>query len=127
MEANHTDGGGSGGDDMTMATTLLPLGIQLTAGAKLRQDGKTGKGIKVAVIDSGIDAEHPGLNGQVKHQMWFRGGSPLEEDDHGTHVAGTIHYLVPDVESYDYRVFGTQGEFSVKQAVYAAIVEAIYD
>ena len=73
------------------ATTLLPLGIQLTGGAKLCQDGKTGKGIKVAVIDLGIDAEHPGFNGQVKHQMWFHGGSPLAEDDHGTHVAGTIH------------------------------------
>ena len=35
-------------DGMTM---LLPLGIQLMGGAKLRQDGKTGKGIKVAVID----------------------------------------------------------------------------
>ena len=108
-------------------TTLLPLSIQLTGGAKLRQDGKTGKGIKVAVIDSGIDAEHPGFNGQVKQQIWFRGGTPLEQDYHGTHVAGTIHYMAPDAELYDYRVFGTQGEFSVVQAVYAAIVEAVYD
>ena len=49
----------------------------------------------MAVIDSGIDAEHPGFNGQVKHQIWFRGGTPLVEDDHGTHVAGTIHYMSP--------------------------------
>ena len=123
-DAPSPDGGG---DDTTTATTLLPLGVRLTGGAKLRQDGKTGKGIKVAVIDSGIDAEHPGFNGQVKHQMWFRGGSPLEEDDHGTHVAGTIHYLAPDAELYDYRVFGTQGAFSVEQAICAAIVEAVYD
>jgi hypothetical protein len=41
--------------------------------------------------------------------MWFRAGSPLSEDNHGTHVAGTIHMMAPGAEIYDDRVFGKDG------------------
>ena len=114
-------------DEETVDDLALPLGIRLTGGAKLRKEGKTGKGIKVGVIDSGVDAEHAGFHGQVKHQLWFRGGTPLEQDDHGTHVAGTIHLMAPDAEIYDYRVFGEEGSIGVDEAIAMAIVEAVYD
>ena len=104
----------------------LPLGIILTGGLKLRGDGLTGKGVRVGVIDSGVDAEHPGFNGRVTKQMWFRYGSPLSEDDHGTHVAGTIHMMAPDAEIYDYRVFGNQG-LDVDKAIAFSIFEACFD
>lgn len=42
----------------------------------------------VAVLDSGIDANHPDLN--VAHQVYFRGTGPEDNCDHGTHVAGII-------------------------------------
>lgn len=104
----------------------LPLGIRLTGGHKLRAEGKTGKNVKVAVIDSGIDAEHEGFDGKVVQQMWFRDGTPLERDDHGTHVAGTIHMMAPEAELYDYRVFGEEG-WEIDDAISTSIVEAVYD
>jgi subtilisin len=104
----------------------IPLGIYLTGGAKLRAEGKTGQGVRVAVIDSGVDAAHAEFNGAVKQQRWFRWGSPLSRDDHGTHVAGTIHMMAPDAEIYDYRVFGDEG-FDVDKAISTAIVEAVFD
>jgi len=55
----------------------LPLGILLTGGEKLRAEGLTGNGIKVAVIDSGVDDTHPGFHGKVVQQQWFRWGTPL--------------------------------------------------
>lgn len=61
----------------------LPYGVKLTGADKLRAEGLTGKGVKVAVIDSGVDNEHPGFHDMVKQQMWLRYGSPLSEDDHG--------------------------------------------
>jgi subtilisin family serine protease len=134
----------------------LPLSILLTGGLKLRKAGLTGKGIRVGVIDSGIDRDHPGFNGKVTKQMWFRYGTPLEMDDHGTHVAGvsrcccccfcarypinllltnfvryiiikTIHMMAPDAEIYDYRVFGEDGGIGVEDAIMIAIYEAVFD
>ena len=81
-----------------------PLGCQLMGSTKLHKEGKTGKGVRIGVIDSGIDSTHIGFNDQVKKHVWFRYGTPLVEDDHGTHVAGTIHFMSPDAEIYDYRV-----------------------
>ena len=110
-----------------LTNVRLPKGVILTGGMKLREAGLTGKGIKVAVIDSGVDANHPGFNGQVKQQMWWRYGSPLRKDDHGTHVAGTVHMMAPEAEIYDYRVFGDEGATGVDRAIEQAIYQAMDD
>ncbi|MET8276916.1 S8 family peptidase [Streptomyces sp. NPDC005096] len=53
--------------------------------------GDTGQGVDVAVLDTGIDAEHPDLAGQIAASQSF-----VPEEDvtdrhgHGTHVASTI-------------------------------------
>jgi len=105
----------------------LPFGALLTGGKALREAGLTGKGVRVAVIDSGVDADHPAFHGRVFKRQWHRHGTPLSEDDHGTHVAGTIHFMAPDAEIYDYRVFGEKGELSVDEAIAAAISDACND
>jgi len=50
----------------------------------------TGRGIKVAVIDSGIEARHPDLAGQVAVNRNFVAGRPGAIEQHGTGVAGII-------------------------------------
>lgn len=50
----------------------------------------TGRGIKVAVIDSGIEANHPDLSGQLIVNRNFVSGQPLADEQHGTGVAGII-------------------------------------
>lgn len=54
-----------------------------------------GTGIKVAVIDTGIELAHPDLSTNVKGQVTFVLGTKSGNDDHGhgTHVAGTIGAL----------------------------------
>jgi subtilisin family serine protease len=44
----------------------------------------------VAVLDSGIDANHPDLNVLINKQVYFRGTGPEDNCEHGTHVAGII-------------------------------------
>ncbi|MCP4623036.1 MAG: S8 family serine peptidase [bacterium] len=50
----------------------------------------TGKGIKVAVLDTGIDAKHPAFKNVELVQKDFTGEGNGDDNGHGTHVAGTI-------------------------------------
>jgi len=104
-------------------------------GADIAQSelGYTGEGIKVAVMDTGIDYDHPDLGGgfgpgyRVAYGYDFVGdaftgeNTPVPDDDpddchgHGTHVAGIIGAngvmvgVAPDVTFGAYRVFGCTG------------------
>jgi serine protease AprX len=54
--------------------------------------GYTGKGVKVAVVDTGIDGGHPDLKGRVVEWKDLVNGKTTPYDDygHGTHCAGII-------------------------------------
>jgi len=101
----------------------------------------TGKGIKVGVIDTGIDYTHPDL------ETNYRGGYDLVDLDedpmetlpeqgiptqHGSHVAGIIAGngfltgVAPDSEVYAYRALGPGGMGSSVQII-AAMEQAVKD
>jgi len=112
--------------------------------------GLTGAGVRVGVIDTGVDYRHPvfaqslipthrytpGLGYYtlpggnftiVAGRETGRGTSPNEASaggthtNHGTHVAGTIVAMAPDVQLYAFRVLasgvGTQPAGSVDRAI----------
>ncbi len=81
--------------------------------------GSTGKGVRVAVIDSGIESNHPAVNGSVQRgiivefdpssETYLRIIEEDQPDDlfgHGTACAGIIHALAPEAELYSVRVIG---------------------
>ena len=69
--------------------------LEVGAPAAWRQLGVTGKGIGVAILDSGI-APHPDLAGRIVASVDFTTGSgtvlvaPADPGGHGTHVAGLV-------------------------------------
>lgn len=54
--------------------------------------GFTGRGTKVAVLDTGVDFTHPDLTGRITQWADFStdGGDGVDRFGHGTHVAATI-------------------------------------
>jgi len=50
----------------------------------------TGKGVRVAVIDSNVQADHPDLAGQIAESASFIGGRTDAAERHGTAVAGIV-------------------------------------
>jgi len=52
--------------------------------------GLRGQGIKVAVVDTGLDDSHPDFAGRVMAMKSFVSDSARDDNGHGTHVAGTI-------------------------------------
>ncbi|GAB2864345.1 S8 family serine peptidase [Lentzea nigeriaca] len=58
---------------------------------KAWQRGQTAKGVQVAVLDTGVDADHPDLRGRIKATRNFTDEDGVtDEHGHGTHVAGII-------------------------------------
>ena len=54
--------------------------------------GATGKGVTIAVVDTGIDYNHSEFKGRIGAGYDFIDGDSIAEDanGHGTHIAGTI-------------------------------------
>lgn len=74
--------------------------------------GRTGRGVSVAVIDSGVHAAHPHVGG-VAGGVYVTPDGTLEDDftdrlGHGTAVAAAIKEKAPGAEIWAIRVFGTR-------------------
>ena len=80
--------------------------------------GYTGKGVKIAVIDSGINSQHPDLKVAGGASMIAESSPFTDGAGHGTHVAGVISALnntygvvgaAPDAELYSVKVLSSNG------------------
>lgn len=71
--------------------------------------GRTGRGVRVAVVDSGIAAGHPHVGGVMGGVSLLENGEdPSDYRDrlgHGTAVAGAIREKAPDAELLAVRIF----------------------
>jgi serine protease len=103
--------------DLDAQTT--PWGIAAVRAAEVWNHTR-GAGIKVAVLDSGIDHTHPDLKGVYKGGYDFvnNDADPMDDNGHGTHVAGTIAAaddtfgvvgVAPEVELYGLKVLDKEG------------------
>ena len=69
----------------------LQRGFVETAAARA-QTATQGAGVEVAIVDTGADAAHPDLKGQIRdvHNLVDDDASAFDRDHHGTEVAGII-------------------------------------
>jgi subtilisin family serine protease len=70
-----------------------PSGVRRISADDARAVGLTGQGVTVAVIDTGIDLDHPDLQGNIDPSLGKNctaNRSPDDDNGHGSHVAGTV-------------------------------------
>ncbi|MFC3039654.1 S8 family serine peptidase [Virgibacillus xinjiangensis] len=126
---------------MQNSSVLAEPGEDGVLPSALNTTSYTGEGVKVGVVDTGIDYNHPDL------QANYQGGYDLVDLDddpmetlagegpptmHGTHVAGIIgangelQGVAPEAEIYAYRALGPGGTGTSIQVI-AAMEQAVKD
>ena len=119
-------GGPGNGDEEPPPPQELPWGVD-RIDAEYAWSVATGAGVKVAVVDTGIDKDHPDLT--VAGGVNCRRGPATKWDDdngHGTHVAGTIAALdneigvvgvAPEASLYAVKVLDRTGSGYVSDVI----------
>ncbi|MCL7412467.1 MAG: S8 family peptidase [ANME-2 cluster archaeon] len=110
---------------------VTPWGVDRVQAPQVHAKGITGTGVDVAIIDTGINYNHPDLISN------YRGGydyvnldsDPIDDAGHGTHVSGTVAAInndfgvigvSPEVNIYALKVLDASGSGS-----YSNIISAI--
>ncbi|HUF95752.1 MAG TPA: S8 family serine peptidase [Acidimicrobiia bacterium] len=71
----------------------VPTGVSRIDGPVAHSNSVTGGGVRVAIIDTGIDSNHedlPNVDFASGYNCIDPGASPEDDQGHGTHVAGTV-------------------------------------
>lgn len=102
-------------------TASLTWGLQATG---VSQSKFTGKGVRVAVLDTGFDLQHPDFVGrQITTSSFVAGQTVQDGNGHGTHCIGTAcgprrpgtlprYGVAPDAEIFAGKVLSNQGSGS---------------
>ncbi|QNE21046.1 S8 family serine peptidase [Kribbella qitaiheensis] len=68
----------------------LDVSVPLIGAPTAWAAGQDGTGVKVAILDTGVDTTHPDLAGKVVESKSFVSDTITDGNGHGTHVASTI-------------------------------------
>jgi len=118
------------GDEYTDSWGIVHVGTYAA-----HASGNRGAGVKIAVIDTGIDSSHEDLDDNYMggYDFVFNDTDPNDENDHGTHVAGIIAAeengigvigVAPEAEIYAVRVLDGAG-FGTLEWIIAGIEWAV--
>jgi subtilisin len=131
IEFIETDGHSEIADENTTIEYSASWGLQDIGVEPAHSLNYTGKGVKIAVLDTGIDYTHPDLAPNYKGGYDFinNDDDPMDDNGHGTHVAGILAAardgkgivgVAPDAELYAVKVSDNQGKGS-----FSGLIEGI--
>jgi len=105
-------------------------GVKRIGAGFVHNSGNKGTGVNIAIIDSGIDYNHPDLDDNYEGGWDFVNDDddPMDDDGHGTHVAGTVAAedngfgvvgVAPDAKLYALKALNEEGVGYVSDVVLA--------
>ncbi|ORX95027.1 subtilisin-like protein [Basidiobolus meristosporus CBS 931.73] len=136
------------------SSSLARLALSMTGIDKVRAKyGYTGSGIRIGVVDTGVDWSHPDLGGcfgegcKIRYGFDFVGdefgrrspipspdGDPRDCHGHGTHVTGIIGAkgsdysgIAPDATFGVYKIFGCKADTTNDEYIIQALEMAVRD
>src|SRR5260221_3573574 len=123
-------------DAVAPGREIIPYGVALVNGPSVwavsRGAAANGTPTHIAIIDSGIDYNHPELKRAYKDgvDLVNNDHDPMHDEGHGTHVAGIIAAAVdseavggvaPDVDPYSVKVLNACGTTTTSDALITAM------
>ncbi|HIY65043.1 MAG TPA: S8 family serine peptidase [Candidatus Agrococcus pullicola] len=96
-------------------------GLQAIGIASAQEQGLAGAGVRIAVLDTGFEADHPDFASRsVVAESFIQGEGPEDAHGHGTHCIGTAagpwttdagpgYGVAPEAEIYSGKVLGNDG------------------
>jgi subtilisin len=95
-------------------------GVEHIGAGDVHDAGNKGQGVKVGIIDTGIDYTHPELAAAYAggYDFFNNDADPMDDNGHGTHVAGILAAqhndqgvvgVAPGASIYAYKVLGADG------------------
>lgn len=116
-------------EDALVQSNAVPLknwGLARVNASDNWNRGYRGKGVKVAVVDTGVNTSHPALNIKAGFSSVPYTKSFNDDSGHGTHAAGIISAnlpsaglmgVAPESELYAVKVLDNKGDGAISQVV----------
>jgi subtilisin family serine protease len=104
LVAGHESAEAAGGPAPFQDTPQATWGLQA---AQVDKSRRSGSGIRIAILDTGLDLNHPDFAGRVpegQRQSFVAGQDVQDGHGHGTHVAGTACGLLHPATGQRYGV-----------------------
>ena len=94
----------------TLKTITLEESMAHIKADKAHKKGYKGDGVKIAVVDTGVDSDHPLMDGRIVSEKSFVSGEPADDEQgHGSWCASAVLAVAPDAKIVNAKALSKTG------------------